>query len=552
MMKKWKNVVTLCLAGSMLLPMTAGAGEELYYSTTDYFPICAEPIQISIAGMNSGTPDWNQTELLEQIELQMGIKMEGQAYEEDAWATQKTLILSSDELPDMFVGMNTDIGEVNSYGEDGYFLPLNEYLDIMPTFSAYLEAHPDYKAIVTAPDGNIYGLTKYEERQVPLMTRCFINKVWLDNLGLEVPTTADELYNVLKAFKEQDANGNGDPNDEIPLSDGYGNMVSFLQMFGIFSNDMAYSPIVDENGTVQLGQATDNYKAALTYLRKLYEEGIYDPDALVQTSDEFRAKCAEDRIGMMTTGSAPYVEAGRDQDYDDNWEYLGGLTSETNDTEAAVYRAAAASTVKLAVSADTEYPEAICRFIDWLYTEEGATTARQGFVGISWNWVENSVIEGAYTSKGLTMEEIEEKYPGEYSSGEEYRYKKATINEAFNVRGVSSGTTFGMEEEVTEEQLWQLCDEDGYVSWSRSMEFGRRNLTSVQCFPTLPYSTEDSETRTSLVTDIKMYTEQAFGQFITGELDIEADWDTYVNTLKQIGSEELIAIEQATYDIAYK
>lgn len=46
----------------------------------------------------------------------------------------------------------------------------------------------------------------------------YLNKTWLDNLGLTYPETVEELYTVLKAFKEQDANGNGDPNDEIPIS----------------------------------------------------------------------------------------------------------------------------------------------------------------------------------------------------------------------------------------------------------------------------------------------------------------------------------------------
>lgn len=72
--------------------------------------------------------------------------------------------------------------------------------------------------MVTNPDGHIYTLPGKKPLRPKGCDTPFINKAWLDRLGLEIPTTVDEWYEVLKAFKEQDANGNGDPNDEIPLT----------------------------------------------------------------------------------------------------------------------------------------------------------------------------------------------------------------------------------------------------------------------------------------------------------------------------------------------
>lgn len=554
-MKKNK-VMALCLAGSMALPVTVGAAEN--NAGAEYYPICEEPITITIAGSLSGTTDPNATEFVEQAEEQLGIKIDYQGYNDESWKTQVTLMLAGDEFPDMMAPLWEDIGKVNTYGADGYLLPINEYLDIMPAFSAYLEEHPDYAAVLTAPDGNIYGITPYEERLVPRMKRAFINKTWLENLGLEAPTTAEELYEVLKAFKEQDANGNGDPDDEIPLSStAFGNgagaeLLNIMHMFGIFSNTMSYSPVVDENGTVQLGQATDNYKEMLKYINKLYEEGLLDSESFIQTYDEIKAKMADGRIGVVNTSSAPFVLAGEDISYDDNWQYLDGLTSEVNDIAAAVYSPGASSTVNIAVSADTEHPEEICRFIDWLFTVDGAIAGTRGFIDVSTYWKEVPAIEGLATAEMIELEDIEKKYPGEYSSQEEYRYKKATINNAFNVRGISEGTAYGAKETMTEEELLLYCEHYGYTAWSDSMEFARRELTWVDCFPTLAYTPEDADRRTTLLTDIQMYIEQAYGQFVTGELDVEKDWDTYISTLKQIGMDELIAIEQATYDAAMK
>ena len=579
MMKNWKKVIAACLAGSMVLSMAAcgssdsntsseaakdssvvkqessvaasgEVAEELYYSTTDYFPICEEPITITVAGRNQGTTNWNETEFVQVIEEQMGIKMECTQYESDVWSTQLTLMMSSDDLPDLFGGMYTNIAEINNYGIEGYLLPLNKYLDIMPNFAAFLDEHPDYKVAITASDGNIYGLPKYEANPIGKLPRTFINKTWLENLGLEKPTNVDELYEVLKAFKEQDANGNGDPNDEIPLTGGWANLKNFLPAFGIFSNDMTYSPYVDEGGTVVLGQATENYKEMLKYLKKLYDEGLYEADALVQTDAEMRVKFQEDRAGMTTCGAAPFVLASQPNSYDQNWYALMGLTSDMNDTRTAVYNSGVTTNVRIAVSAETEYPEAICRLIDFFYTDEGVIACSNGFLGVS--SVEEPV-EGLDGYFVVSMRsDYDKDYPGEYASAEEYRYKKAIINEAFVAVTSFEKTSYEIKSLLSEEELYALPDSDTYQNWATLVELARRECTAVDAFPNLVYTDEESDARTTLLTDIKMYIEQAFGQFITGEIDIDADWDTYIGTLEQMGMKKLIEIEQAAYDRAYK
>lgn len=73
------------------------------------------------------------------------------------------------------------------------------------------------KAFCSTSDGHIYGLPRLRVDMTDRLTRSFVNKVWLENLGLEVPTTIDEYYEFSQHFKNQDANGNGDTNDEIPL-----------------------------------------------------------------------------------------------------------------------------------------------------------------------------------------------------------------------------------------------------------------------------------------------------------------------------------------------
>ena len=105
-------------------------------------------------------------------------------------------------------------------GSQGLIIPLNEYIDSVSIgYSEAFKQLPGLREFITTPDGNIYSLPNVDgSLHIQFNNKLWLNTVWLDNLGLEKPTTTEELYQVLKAFKEQDANGNGDPNDEIPLS----------------------------------------------------------------------------------------------------------------------------------------------------------------------------------------------------------------------------------------------------------------------------------------------------------------------------------------------
>lgn len=92
------------------------------------------------------------------------------------------------------------------------FIPLEDYIEeYCPTIKAAYEAEPIMRKMVTQPDGHIYTLSS----KLPLRPKAcdvsYINQKWLDNLNLEMPTTVDEWYEVLKAFKEQDAKPVGCP-----------------------------------------------------------------------------------------------------------------------------------------------------------------------------------------------------------------------------------------------------------------------------------------------------------------------------------------------------
>ena len=150
------------------------------------------------------------------------------------------------------------------FGSQGLVLPLNEYLDTISVgYKAAFEELDGLRDYITTPDGNIYSLPNVDgSLHVQYNMKLWLNTTWLDNLGLSMPTTTDEFYNVLKAFKEQDANGNGNPNDEIPFStvtSGAGTQIDGFLM-NPFQQTSENTKLYIDNGVVTYAPVQDNYK----------------------------------------------------------------------------------------------------------------------------------------------------------------------------------------------------------------------------------------------------------------------------------------------------
>lgn len=532
-----KKILTLVLALALLVPATGLAFNETGY------PICDDVITITVSGANSGTTDWNDTNMVAEIEKRLGIKLECTSFEADIWSTQLTLMLASEELPDIVINPGITLSEVSNYGAQGYFLDMSEYIEkYAPNIQAAMEKFPTYRNYVTSPDGGIYTLCTATENIIALVPRTWLNKTWMDNLGLSYPTTLDELHDVLVAFKEQDANGNGDATDEIPLSNnGEYTCSAFLNAFGFNTRATAYLLQADENGKVYLGETTDAYKAYLTYMNGLWNEGLIDVDFFVQSGDEFRAKAAEDKLGMYGD-SAPFVAAGKDISYDSNFYWIGALTGEYRDTATIVTNPAVYTTAEIVVNAETEYPAEIVRLLDYYFTEEGSLAGAYGYEGVDWD-LNYLTIPGLEEFGVATMYQ-----PEGFSSSEEYRYKKAIINEAFKMIVPIVNTQYDAMLQADEAQLEAMVPEYGWAVQFVRQGMNREGVQLVERFPTLLYTEAESTERTQLYTDIQLYLSNMQAQFITGQVGIEDGWDEFLAQLKTMQLDRLLEIEQAAYD----
>ena len=506
--------------------------------------ISQEEITLEVTGPQpSGLEDWTKLAVIEEYANRLGIRLNCNFYQTD-WETQRTLMVADDKVPDLVINAGIGIGDMNKWGEEGYFLNLKDYIHLMPNMQKTFEEYPGLEAFVTASDGSIYGLARVSVDLTDRLSRTYINRKWLENLNLEVPSTIDELYDVLKAFKEQDANGNGDPNDEVPMlyqASYYAVENVLLNAYGIRMGGVGspgYLLEAEEDGKVYLVNTTDAYREFLRFMHRLYAEGLMEQQAYTITSDEITSKQQGDVYGFFGCGSAPFVMANRDISYDAEWVGLAGLTSSLHSEKTAPLATPVGSSITIAVGADTEHPEEVVKFLDYFYSEEGKLAATRGYEGVTFDYVHDDELD---------FDNPQMRCPEGYASDEEYRYKGAVINTGLNL----------VEENAVRAALFEVPMDtllrDNVVKtygWAALTAYANRQegISFVDMFPRIAYTTEEADARLALYNDINKYLETTKAQFITGELDLDADWDNYVGTLDQMGLADLLAIEQGAYD----
>ena len=286
---------------------------------------------------NSSISSYDDNALTEYIEESLNMDIKFMYFSSSDPGTQINLMCSANEtLPDVLWGFQSiDHYFMNDFGEDGFFIDLTDLIDeYAVNYKEQLSklSKQEQKIIkekgTNAATGEFYGLPLYAASDLPdeLQTMAYINKQWLDAVNMEIPTTTEELYNVLKAFKEQDPNGNGQA-DEIPmLSRSIESYV--MNAFVYYAADNGYSVT---NGKVSSVLCTDEYREGLKYLNKLCKEELFSNMSLTATSQEIKALVTPSndvaRVGVWCGN--PILATATDSQILDQYVALPALSDET-------------------------------------------------------------------------------------------------------------------------------------------------------------------------------------------------------------------------------
>ena len=200
---------------------TAAAAEPGDNFNETGYPIVNEPITLKvllgIRDVDSLTPTEEMPALV-RLEEQTGIHIEWEIIKGADWETKLNLMFASGEYPDIILSCNTTVDDEEYGVTQQILIPLEDAIaKYMPTYMERVNAEDsDPTTGLVASDGHTYSVGYLVGQNINTNAHYFINQTWLDNLNLETPTTLEELTEVLRAFKTQDPNGNGEA-DEVPL-----------------------------------------------------------------------------------------------------------------------------------------------------------------------------------------------------------------------------------------------------------------------------------------------------------------------------------------------
>lgn len=484
-------------------------------------PIVDEPITLTVLTTRWGNmgDSFKENEFLKKLEEESNVKIEWQVQSLNDWSEQKGIMLASGELPDIIFGFQT-FNDADIMNNLELFLPLDDLVEnYMPNYKKALEEMPDLKKIATFPDGKMYSLSKNLPLRPVSCNQPIINKKWLDNLGLDVPTTIDELYNVLKAFKEQDANGNGDPNDEIPISGADGLSMDLLNPFGI-TDITGYKMMVNEDSTLTYYPTSEAYKEGIKWLHKLYSEGIIDPEVFTQDDTMLSAKRQDPNVSRVGFEYAWTPDSNFGQwssEYEviapikgsDGKQYTGG---DPNGVSSIMRN-------EVLITKFCKYPEIAARWIDEFYTGEASIQNFWGGIGT----VITKHDDGTYTLND----------PPEGTSADSW-YWDSSLRD-FGPKYISKDF----------EQKIKLSPTSGDGLKVELSKIAESTVTTP--YPNVMFTNEENEERPTLTTDIDKYVEGTRALWIT-EGGVDEGWDDYIKQLNDMGLERLIQIYTDAYE----
>lgn len=246
------------------------------------------------------TKDIEDLEYFKWLSEQTGIKFKFERVTERSQAVERfnQMLVSDSGNPDIVMNGPND-AQIAAAAKAGKIVELTPLLEEYAPNWAKLFKENDYaRKVSTMADGKIWSLPRVNEHPIALSIRdeWMINTTWLKEVGMEIPTTTDELYEVLKAFKA--AAGTGSiPAGAIPWATRFnpaagdyanGGLYELFNAFGAFSGQDFVS--VDENGKIYYSASDPKMIAALQYLHKLYSEGLIAPEMFTDKQADLDSK----------------------------------------------------------------------------------------------------------------------------------------------------------------------------------------------------------------------------------------------------------------------
>lgn len=357
---------------------TAEAEAEMAEVAAAETAVAAQPVDIELWALatvtEAGAPpeDWIAYDIIrEELNINLTYVIVPTGADGEA---KLNAAAAANELPDFFQlvsASNDNRGALFTYVELGLVAPAEDLMPLMPERVATHYNDPLLLDLVTF-NGHQYGFP--EPPPLPRREGLVIRKDWLDALGLEAPTTLEELREVAIAFTEQDPDGNGQ-NDTYGIGgflNGTGLGTRFDWIFGAYGVAGVWN--FDDPANFGLNVRNAQYMDALGYMKSLVDAQVIDPDWPTLSRDDFRARWKQGSFGIMWEDFAALTNQSNYAPFDENfpdaeWIPLPAPLGPNGDAAYGVYTGRGQIFAMSQQAADEGKGEAIARLLEWMATD---------------------------------------------------------------------------------------------------------------------------------------------------------------------------------------
>lgn len=504
-------------------------------------PIAKERQPLSITmPQNVLVEDYETNAFTKYLEEQCNIDIEFNFLpsEGDEALSKLNLMLSSNEKLTDVINMALPLDTATIYGDSGIFLELTDFFNTCSVeFKKAIEENPDYDiyARATTYENKLYSIPTVTKEEIGLApNKAWINTEFLETLGMEMPTTTEELYDYLAAVKSGDPNGNGTA-DEIPMvgANSWGSeIIPWVMNAFIYYDGSDLYTLKDQK--VDVAYRQEEYKQGLIFLNKLCAEGLLSPLSFTQKADQLKQLVDSDgqnpTVGLVT-GFATSMILNNFAKNPLTKDYVG--IPPIKGPEGVSYTTYTPPTVspRWFLTKDCRNPELAFRVGDFMWSKEAYCLGRFGVEGQDFNYIDPQENKPA-NIEGFTA--LIDQPNSNWNEGQNSHWRSE--NPCFSYDYLDSRLFNGDELNAT------------YTAGLVAQEYNKHFPKEGEYVPVLKFSSEETKSINEIRSNLKTYVAESAARFITGDLSLEKDWDKYVSELEKIGLAKFLEVSQAAYD----
>lgn len=556
---KAKKIIALLLALALMLGMSAcgggttptepnqggskepvssgGASAEVpdYINMDSQLPIVKEGTDITLEVMVVCGPMYSNMNSIRDVyfteayEKKTGVKIEWIEVSSDAFEDQLALKLTTGDLPDVILKGGISNSSQQKYGKD-FFVNLMEN-DMLQTYApnywALCQEYPEILSASLMPDGSLYSLGMVRNSTgSTIASKLFFNQEWLDELELEVPKTSDEFYEVLRAFKYDDPNGNG-TSDEVGMyiKPDHLQYVTF-GMFGIGNRGSAngYIDYDEENDSVRYFATSDGFRDWVEWATKLYSEKLLHKEYFDFTESNLGNFVNNNTCGVFAYTNLCMLGEATQQKF----TYLDGAMTGPNGDKDYFGVNSIGTTGSYVITKNCEYPEVALRWADYFFCDEGSLFFYYGDEGVTYDALEDGTYQfndtvladfhaGTNSYDGCAV------YVSLYGYGHTPTMTKVPFNSADDNKGIAL-------------EAANALIEDCAIAW-----------------PAFTFTKQEQRIIQDYKGDIDKYVAGMRDNWIMGKTELNDEtWAQFVSTVERMGIRDVLEVYEAALTRAYE